>query len=252
MYLLDATVTMDVNSLKFEYLLAILSFLLVLVAVVFSNGISFKWNEKEVTIGGIRRLLQKKDEDTHLKETLKQFSDDVDHGVTADLFDIIEDIDNEIDKMLLNEHCYFTMEKFSNLIKKELQKRVRRNNLREKLTKGNREAYINKILKDVEERYDLFQARVSAAKCDDSYADFAKIKDAVRNAIGKFFDKAQAILIRGMRTKIKKYEETAPEFKTVSAKKFSCDNPIEKNKGYIEKLTGEKYYPVKLIEEKSE
>jgi hypothetical protein len=243
MYLLQgANVTMDVANTPFEHLVAILLFLLILVVIlagiIFANGISFKWKEKEINIGGIRRLLAKKDEDSYLKECLKGFIDDIDHEIQADLFDHIEDMDTDLNDVLLKEHCFFTTDKFFNLVKRELQKRVRRNNLRRKLAKENREKYIANVMKDVEDRYGLFQVKVAAAACEDSFVDFALIKGSMRIKIGLFFDYAVSRLILGMRKKREHYAIEAPKFKTVSARVYSCDMPDLKNKGYIEILTG--------------
>ena len=169
---------MDVGKMPFEHLIAALSFLLVLITVIFMNGFSVKLGEKEVHIGGIRRLLAKKDEDTLLKEELKRFSDDVDYDAEADLLDLIEDLDSKIETLAISEHCYFTFEKFTSIFKNELEKRVRRNNLKEKLAETSRDKYTAGILRDIEEKYELLQAKIAAVKCGDSYQKFDVNKES--------------------------------------------------------------------------
>lgn len=234
-------VSMNVNSMPFEHLAAIIFGGIVIVAIVFISGVSFKIGEKEYNIGGLRRLIAKKDEDALLKERLKKFSDETDHETEADLYDAIEDMDSRLEKEILEkgEHCFFTWEQFTSLVKRELQKRVRRNNLRERLAEGSREKYVRKVLQDVQEKYELFQRRAASAKCEDRYAEFAVIREAVYRELCTFFDQAKAVLVAGMKKKIAEYEKTAPEFKTAKARKFSCDYPAAKNKGYIKSLTGE-------------
>ena len=70
MYLLETSVTMDVNTLSIVHLLIIVLSLLALIVIVFTNGFSFRSGEKEINIGGVLRLLAKRDKDTLLKENL--------------------------------------------------------------------------------------------------------------------------------------------------------------------------------------
>jgi hypothetical protein len=198
MYLLEAAITLDVDKLPFEHLVIILSFLLVFISVVFINGFSIRLGDKECNIGGVMRLLAKKDEDISLKESLKKFSDDIDHEIEADLYDLIEDVDTRVDRMLVDNHCYFTMDKFSSLVKKELQKRVRRNNLRERLSELGRAKYTAKILKDVEKQYQFFQVKTVSTGCKDQYGDFSTIKDFVQAELNTFFFFFFEILVAGM------------------------------------------------------
>ena len=240
LYLLQgANVTMDIASLPFEHLIAILSFFLVTVSVVFINGFSIKLGEKELHIGGVRRLLAKKDEDILLKEELKKFADDIDHEIEADLFDLIEDLDAKIERLALSEHCYFTFEKFTSIFKHELEKRVRRNNLKEKLAESDREKYVSSILRDIEEKHELLQAKIVTVKCGDTYQKFSVIRENARGLLYSFFDEAKAILVTAFKRKIMKYNETKERFKTSAARKFCCDDCILKNKQYIKRLTGE-------------
>jgi hypothetical protein len=225
--------------MPFEHLIVILLFFLVLVAVIFINGFSLKLGEKELNIGGIRRLLAQKDEDTLLKEKLKRFSDDVDHDIEADLYDLIDDLDSEIQRLALSQHCYFTFEKLSSIVKKELEKRIRRNNLKEKLAESSKNKYVSSILRDVEERYELLRAKVGLLNCGESYADFNVVEAGFREVLGKFFDEAREILVSGMKKKIKEYEGSKAQFKTTAARKCCCDDRIAKNKTYIKNLIGE-------------
>jgi len=239
LYLLEAGVKMNVNELPLEHLLIIVLSVLFLAAIVFINGVSFKLGGKELNVGGIPRLLAKRDKDTLLKESLKKFTDDVDHEVTANLYDLVEDLEDRLEPPLVSgEHCYFTYEKFSAIVKSELYKRIRRNNLREKLTESGRDRYINTVLKDIEKRYGHLREKVKQVKCGDDYAEFGAVKGAIRNVLAEFFDGAAAILVAGMEKKIEKYAETKPEFITAAARKNCCDDCIEKNKSRIRKLSG--------------
>jgi hypothetical protein len=207
-----------------------------LVAIIFTNGFSIRLREKEINIGGIFRLLSKKDDDMLLKESLKKFSDDVDHEVTANLYDLVGELEEHLEPPLVKgEHCYFTFEKFSEIVKSELYKRIRRNSLWEKLTTG-RNSYTNIILKDIETRYEQLQKKVNQVKCGDTYQEFPAIKEDVRNVLFKFFDRTVEILVKGMEKKIEEYEKAKSKFKTTAARKICCDDCIVKNQSRIDKL----------------
>ena len=164
----------------------------------------------------------------------------IDHEVTANLYDLVGELEEHLEPpLVIGEHCYFTFEKFSSIVKSELYKRIRRNSLWEKLATG-RDSYTIAILKDIETRYDQLQKKVSQVKCGDAYQEFPVIKDDIRNVLFKFFDGTVEILVKGMEKKIKEYEKTKPEFKTTAARKICCDNCIAKNQDHIKKL-GRKY-----------
>jgi len=239
LYLLETNVTLDVAKMSIEHILVICSFIIVLVTIVFINGISIKLSDKEINIGGVYRLLAKKDEDTLLKETLHNFSEEVDHDITGELYDLVDSINYQIEDIALKSHCYFTFEKFISVLKTELEKRVRRNNLKEKLTNTNREKYTETIMRNVETKYETLRIKVNNLNCNESYADFSVIKYSVRNIVYQFFDGAKDILITGCRKKNERYEKEKGKFRTKAAQKASCEDPIEKNKGYIKRLGGE-------------
>ena len=239
LYLLNTDITMDVNKLSLEHLMIIVGFILILAAIVFFNGFSIRLGEKEINIGGILRLLEKRDKDTLLKESLKKFTDDVDHEITANLYDFVEELEDNLEPPLtIKEHCFFTYEKFTSIVKSELYKRIRRNNLWEKLSESSREKYTTAILRDIEKRYGLLKEKADTVKCRDTYEEFSDIKEAIRNVLNKYFDGTVEILVAGMEKKIEKYEKTKAEFKTTAARKFCCDDCIAKNQARIKKLTG--------------
>ena len=234
--LLVTNVTLDINNLPVDLAIIILSFIIVVVAIIFINGFSIKIGDKEFNVGGIQRLLARKDEDMLLKETLHEFSEKIDREVNGNLYDLVDSLNYEMDGIAINEHCYFTFEKFIAIFRNELEKRVRRNSLKEKLSKINRENYTATILGNVESQYNNLRVKVSGLNCGETYTDFTVIKDAAQKILNKFFDGSKIILIEGCRKKIKKYNEYKDKFKTISARKSSCDHPIEKNEGYIRDL----------------
>jgi hypothetical protein len=248
MYLLSTGITIDYAELPLAHLLvlaaAVFAALIALTALV-TSGVSFKWGDKEVAIGGIKRLLAKKDEDTRLKERLKRFSDEVDEDTSACIFDLVDDMGSRLERtaMSMGDHCVFTAGEFVRLAQEELKRRVRRNNLKKRLAEESREAYVEKILRDVRERYAAFQYKAARVKCGDSYPDFAALEQTVKDEIGGFADGAVDLLVGGMKRKIARYKEARGEFNTAEARKFCCDDCIAKNLVYIKNLTGKNYKP---------
>jgi hypothetical protein len=239
MYLLQSGgVSMNIDQMRFENLALVTGTALIAVILVFMHGITLKWGDKEIVIGGLKRLLAKKDEDTRLKEELKRFTDDVDDDITNQLYDLVDDIDFRLEKFMVKEHCFFSFGEFIRLVQEELKKRIRRNNLKDRMSGESREKYAEKILRDIKERYTAFQYKAANAECGDAYADFNAIEAAMKQEIAGFVNNAIAILVSGMKKKIEKYEAAKPEFKTADARKFCCDDRIKKNKKYIEDLTG--------------
>ena len=236
-YLLETNVNMNVHELPKDILLIIILSIVVIFTVVLFNGIHIKFKESEINLGGVYRQFAKRDKDIIMKEDLKKFSDDVDHDTVSNLYELVEEIEEHFEHPLVQgHHCYFTFEKFSSILRSELYKRIRRNNLWEKIIETGKEAYINNIIRDIKIKYEAFQANANSVKCCDKYANFTDIKNDIRAALEKFFNRTTEILIAGMKKKIKKYKESEGEFKTATARKICCDDCIDKNQKRIDKL----------------
>jgi hypothetical protein len=239
------SIIVDYNHLPITHLIvlaAVVFAFLGLLSVIFTYGLTFKWGDKEIVIGAIKRLLAKKDEDIRLKEELKRFTDGVDNDIANQLYDLVDGMDFRLEKIMVKEHCFFSFGEFIRLVQEELKKRIRRNNLKERMA-GNRETYAEKILHDVHERYKAFQYKSSNVPCHDTFEDFDIIEEALKKEIEQFMVDAAAILTDGMKKKINRYEETKPQFKTKEARKFCCDDCISKNIAYIKSLAGGNYKP---------
>jgi hypothetical protein len=174
--------------------------------------------------------------DVFIKERLKKQIDEVDEEMGADLLDLIDAMNTQFEQILLSKYCWFTLDKFVGLIKKELIRRVRRNNLKVKLCGINKEKYIQQIMTGVKEQYKVLQLKAAAANCADRYTDFSQIEDAVREVIGTFFDETKRVVIGRIESKIRSYEAAREEFKTAELRKQACETPLSKNKDYIKHL----------------
>ena len=173
LFLLQAGgVSMNVDKMKFENLALIVGVALIAIVLIFMYGITLKWGDKEIVIGGLKRLLAQRDDDTRVKDALKRFTDDVDKDITNQLYDLVEGMDFRLEKLMVKEHCFFSFGEFIRLVQEALKKRIRRNNLKERMSVESREKYTDKILRDIKERYTAFQYKAANVQCGDTYADF--------------------------------------------------------------------------------
>jgi hypothetical protein len=238
----ETGVTMVYNDLPLTHLFVLAGIVFLafgLVIALFVCGFSIKWGNKELVIGYIKHLLSKKDADIRSKEELKRFSDDVDSDVTSRLYRLVDDLDVRLEKLTVQGRCFFSFNGFIRLVQEELEHRIRRNNLKERMSEVSRARYIENILRDIRERYTVFQYKAANVKCEDTHENFDTIEKAVKDEITVFVDDAVDLLVSGMKKKIAKYESVKPELKTAEARKFCCDDCIAKNKAYIKSLTGE-------------
>jgi hypothetical protein len=210
-------VSMALDQMKFENLALIVGFGMIVIILLFMRGITLKWGDKEVVIGGLKKLLAKKDEDIRLKDKLKRFSDEVDADVTSQLYDLVDTMDVRLEKLAMSEHCPFSFDQFVEITQGELKKRISRNNLKERMAEESRENYIERIVHNIRERYAMFQYKAASVKCGDKYADFSIIEEAVKKEITGFVNDTIDILVAAMKKKIAKYEEVKPLFKTTEA-----------------------------------
>ena len=212
--------------------------LILLLFVVWTNGINLKLGSKEIHIGGINHKLAIRDKDIKIREQLKKQTDDIDREVLSSIEDVIDDTDYRMDEEFGDiEHCWFTFEKLTSILKTELYKRARRNNLKVRLCETSKEKYITKIMNNIKEKYELLQAKAKSAKCGDTYPDWSDVEQLIHKEVDTFFEEARQIEIKGMKEKIALYEFVQDKFNTKDLMQTSCIEPIIRNKEYIENLT---------------
>ena len=229
-------ISASIHEMPFNSLLAVLSFGAIALAVVFIHGITLKLGDKEINIGGLKKIFAKRDADIAVKDQLKKQIDGIDSEMLADVQDAADSMNSRFEAVLINKHCWFTLDKFIGLIKKELYKRIRRNNLKVKLCEENRANYVTRILGEVREQYQVLQMKAASADCHEQYGDFSLIEEDSKKEIEYFFDEAKKIVIRRLREKIALYEKAQEQFQTKELRRQSCEIPMQKNREYIANL----------------
>lgn len=183
--------------------------------------------------------MARKGEDTKLREYLKRETDEIDKEIINNIEDVVDDICYHADDFLpnLSDHCYFTVEKFTSIIRQVLYRRVRRNNLKVRLAEQSKMKYVSKIVNEVEEKYIGLQAMAKNTRCgNELYPPFSVIQKDVIDYVERFFNEAQRYEIEGIEKKIALYEKYADKFSLKDVKKTSIDEPLEKNRAYLKGL----------------
>ena len=210
--------------------------LLLVIAYVFIIGIPFRIKGESHYMGGLKNIFKNRDEDVALKEALKKQIDEIDNSMESNLYDLIDSKGLEFEKLLIEKHCSFTLDKFIWILKEVLIRGVRRNNLKEKLCESSKVTYINKIIVDVSSRYENLRAKAKLAKCEDQYEDFCIIEKNVRTILEEIFDSMKEEVLTAINKKIALYEETEKQFNVKEIAWQACQIPTEKNKKYKSNL----------------
>src|SRR5574344_561549 len=212
--IMDKTIT-AIGTLSTSHIIFLSIIIILVIFVLWTNGINIKLGDKEVHFGGINKRLSDRDKDARIRESLKKDTDDIDREVLSSVEDIIDDMDYRISQEFPDngEHCWFTLEKLTSIVKQELYKRARRNNLKVRLCETSKEQYVTKIMNNVKERYTTLQAKAAIAKCGDTYPDFSEVENVIHEEVVYFFDEAKKVEIEGMKQKISLYERNKSKFK---------------------------------------
>lgn len=227
------------STLPYGKLIGLVVLIGAIIYLLSANGMHLKLGSKEVYINGTLKRLSLRDGDIQIREYLKSRTDEIDKDIINNIEDVVDNICYHVNDYFpeLNEHCYFTVEKFTSIIRQELYKRVRRNNLKIRLTEQSKAKYIAKIVNAVSEKYLSLQAIAKECKCgSELYPPFDKVEGYVIKYVELFFNEARKAEINGIKEKINLYSEYAGKFKTKELKETSIDKPMAKNIKYLENL----------------
>jgi hypothetical protein len=201
-----------------------------------AHGLRIKAGDKYIGIGGAKRDIIEKEEDDDICHELKKFADNVDQNLHADIIALIEDFDLLINNIATGEKCFFTLLRFSEIIKHELYRRVNYNNLKEHLSVSSRAWYVKDIKKQIAQRYNEFRHTAGLAVCGEMYPDYAVIEGKISMAIDRWADDVVLATTKRLEEKINRYHQTEKEFKTkLHAEKY-CVKPRNRNIEYIRAL----------------
>ena len=205
------------------------------VFVIIFNGIHFKWGDKEIDIGGLRKQIVNKEYDEDIRFDLHKFMADIDKYMYADIRSYIEDIEKDI-LTLHKGKCYFPMTRLAGIIKQEFYKKVNYNDLKTKLSLQQKETYVRELKKEIKESYQLFQKFTVETICNDTYPEWQAIEDEVNKRIDTLINRIIAAIVVRIGEKITEYRRVEGEFKVKKLKLKYCSQKIEDNKKYLHAL----------------
>lgn len=210
----------------------IFAFLAFLGWFVSTYGIETKW----FTVGGQKKQNNNIFSDNNIREELKRKIDEIDNDTINNLYDLARQVSRNFNNYLHNGHCYFTLYEISDVFKDALKARLRRNNLKNAFRKSNKTFLTEQLMSIVREEYNDVKMKASGASCKDMYPDFSEIENEVKKCLDYFFDKGNEVEIKCCKRKINVYEQYSPEFKIEKLKLKYCDEPLKKNREYLENL----------------
>jgi hypothetical protein len=216
------------------HVVTVITGIIVLAVIILNSNLKLRWGDKEWHIGKEGR----KTEDGVLKDTLFRLTADIDHRYMSDIFDIADRMKVKFEQVITEKHCWFTLYRFTDLIYDEVCKRIRRNNLKIKLSEQTIEAYINDILQQVGAEYAVLQIKAKLVKCEEQYPDWKDIETDVRSILADSIHAMKRCMVTLFMEKVKLYEEYADKFCEKTSRENCIDKPIEKNKNYIKAFGG--------------
>ncbi|MGP1530335.1 MAG: hypothetical protein ACTTI3_08410 [Treponema sp.] len=214
------------------------------------RGVDLSVGDKKLSIGGlvdekigkIKEAADKVDEkrqaDDELRKKLFRMAADIDEKTRADERRVVRLLKEKITAVFEdNIKCSMPALTAIEAIKDIFEERVDRNQLRERLAFREREKYIADILFFCKKEYMTFLQRIPALPCgSEQYPEWGAVEPKIKAIIEEFADDVSKILIERCEEKIEVYTAERANFNFESAQKLCVDFPIEKNRGYIERL----------------
>jgi hypothetical protein len=201
-----------------------------------------------VEIGGLRneldgKLKEAKEEEGKIREDndlgieLKNFTDEVDRNLRADLIAKIEEVDKKVIAFFAGSECEFPVFRFMGSIKKELYNRVNYNDLKNQLKTSGRDSYIKRLKEDIRNAYDHTYRLTLNLKCGLKYPAFSVVEHPIFSAVDLVMAEFLDVERSRIKEKITKYEDVRPLFKTEDRRIKHVDIPLKRNRDYLTALS---------------
>jgi hypothetical protein len=226
-----------IGALPFSHWMSLLVLALLVLAVVFVNGVRFRLGPHEIAIRGLSRDMEDWDHDFHLSMELQKTAAGIDSDIQADLWDLTESTEEKV----YDAHkgiCYFPAQRFAEIVRKELYKRIGRNNLKSRLALDRRQAYVSEIKKTIRDKYKYFLEMIRSAACGEVYPEYDALRGFINLIVDQWAGQVAGIVINGCRRKIGMYAAMKKQFKLEKLRERYCLNKIRDNIGYIRDLGG--------------
>ncbi len=214
-------------------LFGIATFLFIIFITV---GIRVKFGDKEISIGGILRILANRDVDGELSRELKKLTDQIDADMSADLAKVIEFVEEKLLDLITPEGCEFPFGRLASIIKSELYNRKNYNDLKSRLSAKNWNRYRDEIFKDIQLRYELFHTKTNTVPCGIQYPRWSDIKSGVIGILEWWKESSKNILKIRKQEKVALYNQYAPKFRTEKERNRCCISRRDANLEYIKMM----------------
>ncbi|MGP1520241.1 MAG: hypothetical protein ACTTIZ_01850 [Treponema sp.] len=233
--------TMDVAGWISITIIALMIFV-----VLMMRGIQFGWGDKSVAIGkkfdnkleAFKKDIEleniKKSQDEILQKQLFKKSLSFDDYLEASLIQSVKKLENSVYKIFKPFLiCQYPALCVVDIFEDVLMERVHFNNMKKKLMKENRTAYLYSIVEDIKKNYLLFYEQLQNLHCGEEYPDWGKIEGEVISLVKSWLLQCVDCYIANVKKKIALYRKTSNKFILADIKLNATTLPIKKNKHYL-------------------
>lgn len=242
--MLDFAKSLDVIGWASITLIALLIFIVLMI-----RGIQVGWGDKSIAIGkkvdskletfkkDIELDSIKKNQDETLQKALFKKTILFDDYLQASLIKSVKEIDKDIYKIFKPFLiCQYPALCIIDIFEDALMERVHFNNMKKKLMKENRGAYLYAIIEDIKKNYIVFYEQLQNLHCGEKYPEWKDIEEYVNSSVKKWLLQCVDCYIVNVNKKIKLYKKVAPRFILNDMRQLATITPLKKNKRYLSDL----------------
>ena len=242
--MLELISSVDVAGWISITIIAILIFL-----VLMLRGIQFGWGDKSVAIGkkldnkleafkkDIELENMRKSQDEALQKMLFKKSISFDDFLEASLIKSVKKIGAEVYKIFKEFLiCQYPSLCIVDIFEDALMERVHFNNMKKKLMKENRSAYLYSIIEDIKKNYLVFFEQLKSLHCGEVYPEWVKIENDVIVLVKNWLLQCVDCYIANVKKKILLYKKASNRFLIEDMRDIATSLPLKKNKGYLKNL----------------
>ena len=221
-------------------------FAVVVLAAVIYNGFNLKF----VKFDGLKKIAEanKKEQierNVMQKEfprtvDLKRYAEDIDRETKGDIIDALHGLILELTESNSRRGCSFIGDSVKNELRILMKNYVNKNHIVTKCYPENITEEKKKLLAEIKERYQIMLLKMQTIKCDgnaDALPPWRSVQPSVKSFLDDFFDAMKKNIIKGCERKIIMYENKKDLFSADWIVESYIDDPINKNKEYIKKLS---------------
>ena len=238
-----------INNMNIAGWVSITIIALMIFIVLMMRGIQFGWGDKSVAIGkkfdtkleAFKKDIEieniKKGQDEVLQKSLFKKCIAYDDYLEASLIKSVKKLDADVYQIFKAFLiCQYPALCIVDIFEDALMERVHFNNMKTKLMKENRKAYLYLIVEDIKKSYSMFYEQLQNLHCGEIYPSWEKIESDVVLLVRKWLLQCVDCYIANVRKKIELYKKMKGRFSLEDTRKLATSLPLKKNRRYLVNL----------------